>query len=767
MVEIIHTPRGQEHPYEQLPEERFPREPLAGETFEVGIVTRPPGQVRAVRVLTRQDGVAGPIVAAYRIADWQPRREAGVGAEFLERMVAIEQDVWRAQLTAPACGHTLTYWIEADGYTSPEYVLRGEAWQASSYTLSLVEAQAGQWTMSLQRGQGERPPMLPTPLPAIQTVEWLTDGARARRVRLAFACASEEAFFGLGERFNALNQRGEILDVRCYEQYKNQGKRTYLPIPFLLSSEGYGVYVASARWMQFDLAASQPDRWVLEADLGPDETLSLIWFADDSPLEIIGQFAWLTGPVVLPPLWAFGLWMSGNEWNSQARVQHEVEQSLAHGITPSVLVIEAWSDETTFYIWNDAQYASVPGERALRYTDFTFPAEGRWPDPQGMIDDLHRKNIRLLLWQIPAFKAADGKHPQHEADRLYFEQQGYGVREADGSLYRIRPFWFRNGYLWDVTNPAAREWWLAKRAYLLEEMGVDGFKTDGGEHLWGSDTWFADGRRGDELWNLYPQLYSEAYYRFACEKRGGDALTFSRAGFVGSQCSPAHWAGDENSTWDAFRHSVLAGLSAGISGIPFWGWDLAGFSGEIPSAELYLRAAAMAAFCPIMQYHSEYNQHREPCRDRTPWNIQARTGDERVIPVFRFFVNVRHNLMPYIWQEAQYAAQTGQPMMRALALWERQASPYQYFFGRDLLVCPVTEEGVSSWPVFLPEGEWLDLWTRERWVGGQEVEVPAPLDRIPVFVRAGTTLPVCWGPDKRWGDYVPLSAVASDLVSYL
>ncbi len=209
---------------------------------------------------------------------------------------------------------------------------------------------------------------------------------RARRVRITFASAPDEAFFGLGERYNALNQRGEVLDVRCYEQYKNQGKRTYFPVPFMLSSAGYGVYVESQRWMQFDLAATQPDAWTLEADLGPDETLNLTWFTGDSPLDIIGQFTQMTGPAVLPPLWAFGLWMSGNEWNSQARVQHEVEQSLAHEIIPSVLVIEAWSDETTFYIWNDAQYTPVSGDAALHYDDFTFPAEGKWPDPKGMID---------------------------------------------------------------------------------------------------------------------------------------------------------------------------------------------------------------------------------------------------------------------------------------------------------------------------------------------------------------------------------------------
>ncbi len=444
--------------------------------------------------------------------------------------------------------------------------------------------------------------------------------------------------------------------------------------------------------------------------------------------------------------------------------EHEVEQSLEHEIIPTVVVIEAWSDETTFYIWNDAQYKAKAGHEAHHYADFTFPAEGKWPNPKAMIDKLHERDIRLVLWQMPMIKRSEGPHEQHDADRAYFEQAGFGVREADGSYYRVRPFWFRDGYLWDVTNPAANEWWMNKRAYLLDDLGIDGFKSDGGEHLWGAQTRFADGRTGEELWNVYPQLYTEVYYQFMTQRRPG-TLLFSRAGFTGSQRSPAHWAGDENSTWDAFRHSILAGLSAGISGIPFWGWDIGGFSGEIPSAELYLRGAAMAAFCPIMQYHAEFNQHRLPLRDRTPWNIQERTGEKRVIPAFRFFVNVRHNLMPYIWQEAQYSASSGQPMMRAVHLTDHRTPPYQYFFGRDLLIAPVVEEGAAHWPVYLPEGDWIDFWTGKTLVGKQTVHLDAPLDRIPVFVRAGAKIPVRWGAEKRLGEFVPLNDEANGTLS--
>jgi len=727
---VVHTPYGQEHPYEQLPEERFPRRPLAGESFTIGIATRPVGAARRVVVHSTIDGVAQSIVEARNIAGWQPVFEEGVGAEYLERIVRVEQDVWHAPLTAPALGQRLTYWIEADDVLSEPVALMGEAWVSGGGVAAQTDG-----ALTLRR---DSEGLSAVGLPKIIRLEWLTDGRRARRVRFSVACAADDGFYGLGERFNALNQRGNVMDVRCYEQYKNHGQRTYMPIPFLLAwsaeaSNGYGVFVDSLRWMQFDLAAAQPDCWTLEADLGADETLRLIPYHGDDPYAIVGQFAQATGPVLLPPQWSFGLWMSSNEWNSQARVLHEVEQSLKHGIQPAVLVIEAWSDETTFYIWNDAQYAPHPGHHVPSYGEFSFPSEGKWQDPKAMVDQLHAHDIKVLLWQIPVLKAITEAHPQHDADSAHYRESGFGVHEADGSLHKVRPFWFRGGALWDVTNLAECEWWLNKRAYLLDEVGIDGFKTDGGEHLWGESVVFHDGRRGDEVWNAYPQLYTQAYYDFANRKR--EAITFSRAGSIGSQRSPLHWAGDENSTWDAFRHSILAGLSAGLSGIPFWGWDFGGFSGEIPSAELYLRAAAMATFCPVMQYHSEYNAHRKPSNDRTPWNIQERTGDARVIPTFKALMEVRTRLLPYIWQEAQHAAATGQPLMRAAQLAHSPASPYDYYFGRDLLVSPIVEPGSETVTVHLPHGNWRDFWTDEVYSGGQAVTVHAALGSIPVFTK--------------------------------
>jgi alpha-glucosidase (family GH31 glycosyl hydrolase) len=439
--------------------------------------------------------------------------------------------------------------------------------------------------------------------------------------------------------------------------------------------------------------------------------------------------------------------MSGNEWNSQARVMEQVRKTIEHHIPATVLVIEAWSDEATFYVWNDARYAPRPADEPFSYSDFTFPSDGRWPDPKGMIEELHHLGIRVLLWQIPVMKKGEAPHPQSDADEAYMLEKGYYVREADGRPYHVRPFWFHDGLVLDFTNPEAVQWWLSKRAYLLDELGIDGFKTDGGEHLWGRNLRFADGRRGDELWNLYPNLYVGAYHRFARAKCHGDAVTFSRAGFTGAQAYPCHWAGDEDSTWEAFRASILAGLNAGLSGIPFWGWDLAGFSGEIPSAELYLRAAAMATFCPIMQYHSEYNEHRKPCRDRTPWNIAERTGEPLVLEVYRRFAQLRMRLLAYIEAEAAHCAATGEPLMRSLFLdWPQDQAAWeiadQYCFGRALLVAPVVEPGLIQRRLYLPDGTWEDFWDGTHLTGGRWITRSAPLDIIPVYRRLDAPWPV-------------------------
>jgi alpha-glucosidase (family GH31 glycosyl hydrolase) len=798
LQDILHDPFGLHHPYEQEPFERTPRTPQQDQEISIGVVSYPVGAAERVWLEWSIDGEAGApiqVVHAEKSNSDEERDHWKMVLPAFKNGQQVTYQVYAGQgecqvscgpfsFTIPVWSHwrNVTAWrsyekgIQLDISTSnpalhpqlriefddpgqlrlwitSQSVLAGETLAISGsdapfYRIiedspqSLVVESSGlrlvinrqpyslsvydQYGNLLLRGSGS---------PA-----FLTDSSnQVLELREEFFSTPAEGFYGFGERFNDFNQRGNRLDIRVYDQYKNQGLRTYIPVPFFLSSQGYGQYLHTNRYVIYDLDAGNTGAWSYQAELGVDGGLSYTLFTGQ-PAGILQAYTALTGKPKLPPAWVFGPWMSSNEWNRQSIVMEQVQKTLQLDIPATVLVIEAWSDENTFYIWNDAQYTPRQPAEAFSYADFDFPKDGRWPDPKAMVDELHRSGIKLVLWQIPVFRAMDAPHTQHTADIAYAIEQGYCVREADDSPYRVRSSWFNHSHLLDATNPAALDWWLNKRAYLLDEVGIDGFKTDGGEHIWGRDLQFSNGMRGDEVWNLYPNLYVGAYHEFVDRKRNGQGATFSRAGFTGAQAYPCHWAGDENSTWEAFRVSIRCGLNIGLSGVPFWGWDIAGFSGEIPSAELYLRSTAMAAFCPIMQYHSELSPELGTLRDRTPWNIAERTNTPEVVAIYRNHAHLRQKLLPYIQAEAAYCAETGEPMMRPLLLdWPDIPEIWdiadQYCFGRSLLVAPVVEPGVEERSLYLPPGEWQDLWDGTLLEGGRWIKRPAPISLIPVYLR--------------------------------
>ena len=604
----------------------------------------------------------------------------------------------------------------------------------------------------------------------VETIKSIRILARADgtvlQYKFEFSSPSEEAFYGFGERFNALDQRGNQLDNYVYGQYTGQGKRSYIPIPFFISSRRYGYWLKTDCQAEFDLAAAQSNCWSITGHVDdPMAGLEMMFFFQQHPRLIIQAFTDLTGKPKLPPDWVFGLWMSSNDWNSQAEVLRQFHLTQQHQIPASVLVIEAWSDEINFYIWNDAHYQQKPPSHSYSLKDFNFPAEGHWPDPKAMVDELHQAEIRLVLWQIPVIKHGEARENLDDRlnlqDQDYAIQQGYIVQKADGRPHRVEPHmpWFAGSLVLDFTNPEAAEWWLKKREYLVTELGIDGFKTDGGEHIWDPETRFHNKMCGSRGINTYPFAYELAYQRFMGDHRGEDFVLFSRASYTGAQRVPCHWAGDETSTWDAYRASIRAMLNVGLCGVPFMGWDIAGFAGPIPSSDLFLRATAFSVFCPIMQYHSDGNGRRIPSRDRTPWNIQEQTNDPDVIPIFREFANLRMNLLPYILGQAWESSQTGVPLMRPLFLeYPGDAMcrkfPYEYLFGDALLVAPITDENATLWPIYLPAGEWRDFWSGKTLHGSQAIEVKVPRNRVPVFQKKGSIVALHLGASGELGSPV-------------
>jgi 1,3-alpha-isomaltosidase len=727
---IEHRPAGRGHAYRPSLSQRWPVQPVADEPIAIGALTAP--SVTELQVELE-------IGRERRVLDAQPRplldgdtgsaQESGL-AGHLAAAAAAGEDVgdavpWSAELGAFPPGTVLRY-----RFRDPEGV-------TPTHTCTVADWRPG-GGVELAGVGAER--VVPTSVRSL-----VAGDDRVSRLRFALRLQPDEHVVGLGERFHALDQRGWAVDTKVFEQYKRQHTRTYLPVPFALVVGGdrpWGFHVATTRRCWFDVGASDPDLLWVEVAVDatrPDPKVRVELFEGDEPADVLAAFWEATMRPVAAPAWVLRPWISGNEWNTQARIEQEVGRTLEEGIPAGVLVIEAWSDEATFTAFRDAVYQPHEDGSPHRLADFSFPADGAWPDPAAMVAWLHGHDVKVLLWQIPVLP--DGPDDEQLAhDRRTLVERGLAVREEDGSPYRNRGWWFPGGLLPDFTDESATRWWIDKRRYLLEDLGIDGFKTDGGEHAWGDELHYADGTRGDVSNDRFPNLYAAAYHRLLRET-GVEGTTFSRAGSTGAGAVPCHWAGDEDSTWEAYRAAITAGLSAGISGVVYWGWDHGGFSGEVPDAELYLRTAAQACFSPIMQYHAEYNHHRLPSRDRTPWNIAERTGDARVLALYRRFAVLRDRLANELDEQARHGLARGLPLMRALCLewpddpriWDH---PSQYLLGDDLLVAPVTEPDARRWRVYVPGDRWIDPWEGSAIEGPSVVELAAPLERIPVLVRA-------------------------------
>lgn len=734
MMRIRHVPLGSGHPYTHDTEQRSPVLPVTGENLRIG--ARVSGDVASVTVETRFTGADGEVIesatheASPVATSSRGQTVDGGHLASAQAKQARKAGGWEAHLTVPAGATALSYRIHA---TAPD---------GTTASTKAFVTEVGTW-MPSDAGVVS----LTGPVGLAGVVSVLRTPSGLARVRFALPLANGEHVVGFGERYDRLDHRGLSLDSQLFEQYKSQGlhRRTYMPMPFahVVGGAGWGFHVATSRRVWFDIGESLPDVLQIEAEVAGESPVLPVRTYGGTPHEVLQAFLDEAGRAEELPSWVFRLWASGNEWNTQAEVERQLALHKEHDIPIGSLVIEAWSDESTFTVWRDAQYTPREDGGPLRLADFTFPADGAWPDPKGMIDAMHADGVKLLLWQIPLIKMRPHPKGQTRFDADAAVREGRLIREkaADGSLrpYRNRGWWFPLALMPDLTDAEAAAWWTEKRRYLVEDMGVDGFKTDGGEHAWGHDLVYLDGRDGGEKNNLFPVAYAKAYGDLL-RSAGKAPVTFSRAGFTGSQAHGAFWAGDENSTWDAFRWSMWAGLSASASGIVYWGWDIAGFSGELPTPELYVRAFAASAFVPIMQYHSEFNHHRKPLRDRTPWNMVAETGDEAIIGEIREIVALRERLVPYLERSARESIATGKPLMRPLffdygddeRIWTENP---QWTLGDDILVAPVLAPG-AEWDVYLPRGRWVDAWTGVQVEGGQTVTTETPRHQVPVYVRA-------------------------------
>ncbi len=540
---------------------------------------------------------------------------------------------------------------------------------------------------------------------------------------IAISWSGDSHIWGMGEHYDHVEFSGRCRCNKVVEKFTEQGDKTYLPIPFFINRD-FGLLVDTKR--VFSLLPSAHGV-VIEGNLALEDKIVIF---HGKPKSSISSFLTYMGGVSDIPLWVFGQWASANRWKSVDDIRELITSCDTNGIKISVVVVEAWSDETTFYRFNhvDPDY---------------------WKDIKELISYLGHREIKLLLWQCPVIKKLE--HGQvdayHNAEEIEVIEKNLVVKNSDGSPYIIpENHWFAGSMVPDFTNPDMLRWWFDRRKPLLD-LNIAGFKTDGGEFILSDDVVFHDGARGIDMQNYYPMLYVRSYL----DNIGTDKITFSRSGYLGSNLNSIHWAGDQKSTWTELRSVVKAGLSAALSGIFWWGFDIAGFAGPLPSAELYLRSYILSVFTPIMQWHSEPlgGQFKEliasndALNDRSPWNIALRSGNKDVIGICRKYSNLRYDLMPYIKLEYENSRVHNEPMMRPLVYeYPDDVKTYliedEFFFGRSLLVAPILGEGERKRDVYIPEGEWFDVQTRTIIKGSCLVNREYSIDEIGLFIKKKT-----------------------------
>jgi alpha-D-xyloside xylohydrolase len=509
--------------------------------------------------------------------------------------------------------------------------------------------------------------------------------------------------YGLGERFGSFVKNGQSVDT-WNQDGGTASEQAYKSVPFFVTDAGFGVFVNSPGRVSFEVGSEVVSAVQFSV---PGDELEYLVIYGPSPREILEKYAALTGRPALPPRWSFGLWLSTSFLTDydEETVTHFVDGMRQRDIPLSVVHFDCY--------WM----------KPLQWCDFEWDRDA-FPDPEGMLRRLGEGGLRRSLWINPYL----GQRSPLFAEAA---EAGYLVRRPDGSVWQS-DMWVAGMGLVDFTNPAAREWFADKVRVLLES-GIDAVKTDFGERIPTDVAWY-DGSDPHLMHNYYSYLYNKTVFDEVRRVRGeSEAVLFARSATVGGQQFPVHWGGDCESSYQSMAESLRGGLSLGLAGFGFWSHDIGGFEGT-PGAGLYKRWTAFGMLSSHSRLHGSESY-------RVPWLF-----DDEAVDVTRKFVELKNQLMPYLWGCAVEAHRVGIPVMRPMMLGfpdDRTCSHLdrQYLLGPSLLVAPIfADEGDVEF--YVPRGRWVGL------LDGQPVEGPGWVhqqhgyDSLPLLVRPGSVIAV-------------------------
>ena len=523
-----------------------------------------------------------------------------------------------------------------------------------------------------------------------------------------FKLRGEEAIYGLGQhQGGVMNYSGSMVHL--------QQVNMDVAVPMLLSSNGYGLLWDNPSVTDVCVSMSAlRDGLSFASEEG--KQIDYYFMAGPELDDVIASYRQLTGPAPMMGRWAWGFWQCKEHYKTQQELLDVVARYRQMQV-PIDGIIQDWQ------YWPKGQWGSHDFDAA------------RYPDPAAAVAQIHAEHCHILISVWARFEAAT---------------ENYKTLEQANALYSTAVY---NAYMgtwakwYDAFNPVGRQLYWSFISKKLLPLGFDGWWLDAtepelGEH-WGEfrDYMTAAGP-GADVYNAYPLMHTTGVYQGQrADAPGKRVFILTRSAYTGQQRNSAvTWSGDIRGTWDVLRREIPAGLNFSASGIPYWNTDIGGFFGGKVSdpnyRELFARWFQFGAFCPMFRVHGTGDSKEMWKFDRDTENILIQ------------YDQLRYRLLPYIYSVSWMVTNHGYTMMRPLVMdfrtdTEVLSIPDQYMFGPSLMINPVTQAHATARSVYLPgKGSWYDFWTGQKYAGGAPVIAAAPIQTLPIFVRAGAILPM-------------------------